>query len=182
MLAPLGFELANQADHDIPSPVEDGSTFIENALIKARAVSAASQLPAIADDSGLVVPALDGAPGIYSARYAGDGATDADNNAKLLEELAEKQDRRAHYYTSLVFLSHADDPAPLIAWGEWHGEILHSPQGDGGFGYDPLFLIPHLAKSAAQLPAQEKNLLSHRGKALTQLIAQLRQRYSFNVG
>ena len=146
MLANVGFNLVNQSDTDIPSPVEDGATFVENALIKARAVSAATDLPSIADDSGLVVSALGGAPGIFSARYAGETATDADNNARLLRELAPHADRRAFFFCCMVFLRSAQDPTPLIATGQWHGEILTEPRGSGGFGYDPLFWVADLKK------------------------------------
>ena len=146
MLANVGFNLVNQSETDIPSPVENGATFVENALIKARAVSAATGLPSIADDSGLVVSALDGAPGIFSARYAGEKATDADNNARLLSELASHADRSAYFFCCMVFLRTAQDPTPLIATGQWHGEILTEPRGDGGFGYDPLFWVPELKK------------------------------------
>ncbi|MDG1702761.1 MAG: RdgB/HAM1 family non-canonical purine NTP pyrophosphatase [Pseudomonadales bacterium] len=170
MLEVLGLNIINQADTDIPSPVEDGATFVENALIKARAVALATGLPSIADDSGLVVPTLDGAPGIFSARYAGPDATDAQNNQKLLSALAEQSDRSAHFFCCMVFLKHADDPTPLIASGRWPGEILMEPRGQGGFGYDPLFWLPDQGKSAAELSKETKNKISHRGRACATLL------------
>lgn len=173
LLEPLGLELDNQTDTDIPSPVEDGQTFVENALIKARAVSLASSTPAIADDSGLVVPALDGRPGIYSSRFAHMDASDAENNSELLTQLANQESRAAYFFCCMVFLRHAQDPTPIIAYGQWWGEILREPQGEGGFGYDPLFYVADESRSAAQLPAQTKNRLSHRGQASQHLIAQL---------
>ena len=173
MLAGIGFNLINQTDTDIPSAVEDGATFVENALIKARAVARATGLACIADDSGLVVQALNGAPGIYSARYAGEDASDADNNRRLLEALSEQTDRRAFFFCCMVFLSSAQDPTPLIATAQWHGEILQAPRGDGGFGYDPLFWLPEYEQSAAQLPKATKNQISHRGQACAKLVAAL---------
>jgi XTP/dITP diphosphohydrolase len=173
LLEPLGLELDNQTDTDIPSPVEDGQTFVENALIKARAVSLASSTPAIADDSGLVVPALDGRPGIYSSRFAHIDASDAENNSELLTQFANQESRAAYFFCCMVFLRHAQDPTPIIAYGQWWGEILREPRGEGGFGYDPLFYVADESRSAAQLPAQTKNRLSHRGQASQHLIAQL---------
>ena len=173
MLAGIGFNLINQTDTDIPSAVEDGATFVENALIKARSVAEATGLPCIADDSGLVVQALHGAPGIYSARYAGEDASDADNNRRLLEALSEQTDRRAFFFCCMVFLSSAQDPTPLIATAQWHGEILQAPRGDGGFGYDPLFYLPEHEQSAAQLPKATKNTISHRGQDCARLVAAL---------
>ena len=173
MLASVGFNLINQTDTDIPSAVEDGATFVENALIKARSVAKATGLPSIADDSGLVVQALHGAPGIYSARYAGEDASDADNNHRLLEALSEQTDRRAFFFCCMIFLRSAQDPTPLIATAQWHGEILQAPRGDGGFGYDPLFWLPEHQQSAAQLPKATKNKISHRGQACAQLVKAL---------
>ena len=173
MLASVGFNLINQTDTDIPSAVEDGATFVENALIKARSVAKATGLPSIADDSGLVVQALHGAPGIYSARYAGEDASDADNNQRLLEALSEQSDRRAFFFCCMVFLRSAEDPTPLIATAQWHGEILQAPRGDGGFGYDPLFWLPEHKQSAAQLPKSTKNRISHRGQACAKLVEAL---------
>ncbi|TVP91268.1 MAG: RdgB/HAM1 family non-canonical purine NTP pyrophosphatase [Pseudomonadaceae bacterium] len=153
---------------------ETGLTFIENAILKARHAARASGLPALADDSGLAVDALGGAPGIYSARYA-DGAGDAANNAKLLEALRDIPDaeRGARFISVLALLRHADDPTPIICQGEWHGRILHAPSGEHGFGYDPLFWVPETNCASAELPAAQKNRLSHRGKAMAQLRKQL---------
>lgn len=153
---------------------ETGLTFIENAILKARHAARASGLPALADDSGLAVDALAGAPGIYSARYAGD-AGDAANNSKLLEALRDVPDaeRGARFICVLALLRHADDPTPIICQGEWHGRILHSPSGDQGFGYDPLFWVPETNCASAELPAAQKNRLSHRGKAMAKLRKQL---------
>ena len=173
LLEPLGLELDNQTDTDIPSPVEDGQTFVENALIKARAVSLASSTPAIADDSGLVVPALDGRPGIYSSRFAHIDASDAENNSELLTQLANQESRAAYFFCCMVFLRHAQDPTPIIAYGQWWGEILREPHVKTCFAYDPLFYVADESRSAAQLPAQIKNRLSHRGQASQHLIAQL---------
>jgi XTP/dITP diphosphohydrolase len=131
-------------------------------------------LPALADDSGLCVSALGGAPGVYSARFAGEPKSDQRNNEKLVADLQGKADRRAHYVAVLVFVHHADDPQPIIAEGEWHGEIVDSPRGEGGFGYDPYFLVPELGKTVAELPQEEKNRRSHRGQALARLIEKLR--------
>lgn len=181
LLEPLGLKLQNQTDTDIPSAVEDGATFVENALIKARAVSLASTLPAIADDSGLVVPALNGRPGIYSSRFAHLDATDAENNAELLNQLADQESRAAYFFCCMVFLRHPLDPTPIVAYGQWWGEILTAPQGDGGFGYDPLFFVAAHNSTAAELAADIKNKLSHRGQASQQLIMQLSARLSVNA-
>ena len=174
LLAPLDFEVLPQAAFSIPEAEEPHCTFVENALAKARHASRLTGLPALADDSGLCVAALGGAPGVYSARYGGEPKSDERNNRKLLAELAGKEDRHAHYACVLVLMRHAEDPQPLIAEGEWHGEILGAPRGDGGFGYDPLFLLPELGISAAELDAARKNAVSHRGKALAKLIERLR--------
>lgn len=174
LLAPLGLDVVPQSDFDFEQPPETGSTFVENALIKARAASAASGLPAIADDSGLAVDALGGAPGVHSARYAGTHGDDAANNAKLLAALDGQANRGAQFICLCVLLRHPDDPIPLIAQGIWRGTILQSPQGEGGFGYDPLFLPDGCTVSSAELPAAEKNRLSHRGQAMTQLVEHLR--------
>ena len=176
-LLPDGIQLIGQDALGVVGPEETGCTFIENALLKARHAAAATGLPAIADDSGLVVTALNGAPGVKSARYASEDASDHDNCLKLLHALNNQSDRRASFHASLVFLTHADDPDPIIAQGRWPGEILSSPRGSEGFGYDPLFFIPHLRRSAAELSQQEKGSLSHRGQALTILIAALMERY-----
>lgn len=175
LLAPLGLMLKSQAEFDIPSADETGLTFLENALIKARSVAAATKLPAIADDSGLVVPALNGAPGIYSARYAGAEATDADNNAKLVAALQSQTDRRAYFYCALVYLRYADDPTPMVATAAWHGEIIDEPRGQGGFGYDPHFWVPERGCTSAELPRLQKNAISHRGQAMSSMLDLIRQ-------
>ena len=177
LLADAGIELIAQSDLGIADAEETGLGFVENALLKARHAARVSGLPALADDSGLCVPALGGAPGVYSARYGGEPKSDARNNDKLLADLAalgEQADRRAHFFCVLVLLRHAQDPQPLIVEGEWHGEILHAARGAGGFGYDSLFLVPGLGLSSAELPAPQKNALSHRGQALAHLIDRLR--------
>ncbi|MCX7170616.1 MAG: RdgB/HAM1 family non-canonical purine NTP pyrophosphatase [Proteobacteria bacterium] len=173
LLAPLDFEVLPQADFNIPEADEPHHTFVENALEKARHASRLSGLPALADDSGLCVEVLGGAPGVQSARYGGEPKSDQRNNQKLLADLASQQNRRAHYVCVLVLVRHADDPQPLISEGEWHGEILAAPQGAGGFGYDPLFLVPSLGRTVAELEPAQKNTLSHRGKALQSLIERL---------
>jgi XTP/dITP diphosphohydrolase len=171
MLAPLGWKVAPQSDWDVPEAVEDGLSFIENALIKARHASMHTGLPALADDSGLVVDALRGAPGIFSARYAGKGAGDEANNRKLLRELegVPESRRSAHFYCAMALVRHENDPAPLLATGSWDGVIALSPSGSGGFGYDPLFRVPGMNCTSAQLQPGEKNRLSHRGKALARM-------------
>ena len=175
LLAGQDMVVRPQSDFDVPDVEETGLTFIENAIIKARNAARHSGLPAIADDSGLEVDALRGAPGIYSARFAGPGASDADNNRKLLTELAALPDapRTARFQCVLVFMRHADDPTPLICQGTWEGEILAAPQGDNGFGYDPLFYVAEKGCSSAELPAEIKNAMSHRGQALQKLLAAL---------
>ena len=164
------WEISPQGDHSVPEVAETGTTFVENALIKARHACRATGCAALADDSGLVVPALGGDPGLRSARYSGKG--DQANNALLLENMApfSGADRSAFYIAVLVILQHADDPSPLIAEGRWSGSIATAPRGDGGFGYDPLFIPDGESRHAAELTAEEKNLISHRGKALTRLI------------
>ena len=180
MLKPMGFVVRPQSEWQLADARETGSTFVENALIKARHAARLTGLPSMADDSGLVVPALNGAPGIYSARYAGKNASDQANMDRLLAELSGKTgvDRQAYFYCAMVVLNSTDDPAPLIATGRWHGRILQSPRGAGGFGYDPLFGISTLpdsdqVTSAAELIPGEKNRVSHRGKALQELVRQL---------
>ena len=171
LLAPAGFELVTQGALGVGDAIEDGLTFLENALIKARHASAATGLPALGDDSGLVVDALGGAPGLYSARYAGRHGDAAANNAKLLgnmEGLVGAR-RRAHFYCVLVLLRHADDPQPLVAEGVWPGLVLEAPRGEGGFGYDPVFFVPAQGVSAAELEPHLKNRISHRGLALARL-------------
>lgn len=166
------------ADIELPSPEESGFTFIENALIKARFASEQTKLPALADDSGLVVPALNGEPGIYSSRYAGEEGDHAANIAKLLEKMTHipTEKRQAYFVCVLVYLQHPHDPMPLIAIGEMHGRIHHQPQGQGGFGYDPIFYLPDYQCTAAELSSEQKNNISHRGEALTHLIEQLYDR------
>jgi XTP/dITP diphosphohydrolase len=173
LLAPLGFEVIAQGSLGIPEAEEPHVTFVENALAKARHAARHSGLPALADDSGLCVRALGGAPGVISARYGGEPRSDARNNEMLLAKLADKADRAAHFVSVLVLVRHADDPQPLIAEGEWHGEILPALRGDGGFGYDPLFYLPEFDKTAAELDADTKNRVSHRGRAMQQLIQRL---------
>ena len=173
LLAPLGFEVIPQGQLGIPEAEEPHCTFVENALAKARHASKLSGLPALADDSGLCVAALGGAPGVYSARYAGEPKSDACNNQKLLTDLGDNTNRAAHFVSVIVLVRHADDPQPLIAEGEWHGEILPAERGEGGFGYDPMFYLPELDKTAAELDAAIKNQQSHRGRAMQQLIARL---------
>jgi len=175
LLQPLGIEVLTQAQLGIAEAEEPHVTFIENALAKARHVSRESGLPALADDSGICVTALGGAPGVQSARYAGDNPkSDQRNNEKLLQDMQGVADRSAHYYCVLVLLHEADDPQPLIAEGEWHGEIAHQERGDGGFGYDPLFWLPELGKMSAELSREQKHAISHRGKALRVLLDRLR--------
>jgi XTP/dITP diphosphohydrolase len=173
MLTPLGIELLTQAQLGIDEASEPHCTFVENALAKARHVSRASGLPALADDSGICVDALGGAPGVYSARYAGEPKSDARNNEKLLQEMQGIENRRAHYYCVLVLVMNADDPQPVIAEGEWRGEIARVPKGAGGFGYDPLFWLPELGKMSAELTRDEKARLSHRAQALNALLQRL---------
>ena len=176
ILADLDAEVLPQSEFDVPDAVEDGLSFVENALIKARHAARHSGLPALADDSGLCVDALGGAPGIYSARYAGTHGDDEANNRKLLANLAGVDNRRAHFHCALVFVRHENDPAPIICEGLWWGEIVDQPRGDNGFGYDPLFYIPSLGCCSAELPKAQKNAVSHRGQALAQLLTRLQQR------
>ena len=174
LLAPLGMELRKQSELGISEAEEPYATVVENALAKARHVAQLSGLPALADDSGVCVPALGGAPGVLSARYAGEPKSDARNNQKLIHDLSIHEDKSAYYYCVLVYLRHAQDPQPVIAEGRWDGEIIATPRGANGFGYDPHFWIPSLNKTAAELSAEEKNQLSHRGQALRTLIAKWR--------
>jgi XTP/dITP diphosphohydrolase len=173
LLAPLGFEVIPQGQLGIPEAEEPHCTFIENALAKARHAAQLSGLPALADDSGLCVATLGGAPGVYSARYAGEPKSDSRNNEKLLADLAGQSDRRAHFACVLVLVRSADDPQPIIAEGEWHGTILDAQRGTDGFGYDPLFYVPTHCQTAAELDGAIKNQLSHRGQAMQKLIARL---------
>ncbi|WP_153129938.1 RdgB/HAM1 family non-canonical purine NTP pyrophosphatase [Dechloromonas hortensis] len=173
LLAPLGFEVIPQGQLGIPEAEEPHCTFVENALAKARHAAKLSGLPALADDSGLCVSALGGAPGVISARYAGEPKSDARNNEKLFTDLADHPDRRAHFVSVIVLVRHAEDPQPLIAEGEWHGEIIPELRGEGGFGYDPLFFVPAFGQTAAELDAETKNRVSHRGQAMQKLIERL---------
>lgn len=174
LLAPLKIAVVPQSDFNITEIDEPHPTFIENALIKARHASRQTGLPALADDSGICVNALKGAPGVFSARYAGEPKSDQRNNMKLVEALKTATDRSAYYYCVAVLLRHAEDPQPIIAEGLWHGEFILEPRGDGGFGYDPHFLLPELGRTAAELDMGTKNTISHRGKALARLIEALR--------
>ena len=175
ILAALGIEFMPQSAFGVPEADEPHATFIENALAKARHAAVLSGFPALAEDSGLSVDALGGAPGVHSARYAGEPRSDARNNAKLLEALGDRDDRKAHYYCAVVVMRHPADPQPLIAQGVWRGEILRAPRGNGGFGYDPLFFDAVIGETGAELATVRKNLISHRGKALAQLGDALKQ-------
>ena len=176
ILGGLGMEVLPQSDFDVPDAEETGLSFVENAILKARHASKLAGLPAIADDSGLEVDALMGAPGIYSARFSGPGATDEKNLQKLLEELKDVPEakRSARFQCLMVFMTHAEDPTPLICQGTWEGSILHEPRGEGGFGYDPIFYVPSENCASAELAPEVKNRLSHRGQALTKLVAALK--------
>ncbi len=173
MLAPLGIEVVTQSSLGVAEAEEPHITFVENALAKARHASAETGLPALADDSGLCVAALGGKPGVLSARYAGEPRSDLANNARLIADLHGIEDRRAHFYSVIVLVRSADDPQPLIADGEWHGEIVETPRGEGGFGYDPHFFVPSLEQTAAELAPELKNTLSHRAAAMRHLLARL---------
>ncbi|MEN3067461.1 RdgB/HAM1 family non-canonical purine NTP pyrophosphatase [Uliginosibacterium sediminicola] len=173
LLAPLGWEVIPQSALGVTEAEEPHETFVENALAKARHASLSTGLPALADDSGVCVHALGGAPGVYSARFAGEPKSDARNNALLIEKLAAHADKGAHYVCVLVFVRAANDPQPLIAEGEWHGEIIDTPRGEGGFGYDPYFLLPEFGLTAAELSAERKNAISHRGLACARLLDRL---------
>ena len=183
MLAPLGIEIVPQSRLGIAAADEPHATFVENALAKARHASRLSGMPALADDSGICVAALGGEPGVHSARFAGGSPAgspgarenqDRRNNEKLITLLDGQADRRAHYYCVIVLTRHAGDPEPVIAEGRWHGEVIDTPRGTNGFGYDPYFYLPEFGRTAAELPPEEKNAVSHRGRALAQLVAQLR--------
>ncbi|MDP1605116.1 MAG: RdgB/HAM1 family non-canonical purine NTP pyrophosphatase [Rhodocyclaceae bacterium] len=174
LLAAVDFEVLPQSAFNVPEADEPHCTFVENALAKARHAAQLTGLPALADDSGLCVSALSGAPGVYSARYGGEPKSDERNNQKLIADLQGKADRRAHYVAVLVFVRSADDPQPIVVEGEWHGEIIDTPKGAGGFGYDPYFLVPDLNQTAAEISAADKNQRSHRGKALAMLIERLK--------
>lgn len=173
ILAPLGFVLQPQHAFNVPEAEEPHPTFIENALAKARHAAAFTGLPALADDSGVCVNALGGAPGVISARYGGEPKSDATNNCKLLADLAVHADKSAYYYCVLVYVRHANDPQPIFAEGRWDGEMIAAPRGVGGFGYDAHFWLADLGKTAAELSADQKNALSHRGQALRALVEKL---------
>lgn len=177
MLAPLSIEVHPQGEFHVSEAEEPYGTFLENCLAKARHAAQSTGLPAIADDSGICVDALGGAPGVLSARFAGEPKSDARNNAKLVESLKGQSNRRAHYTCVLVAVRHADDPEPIIAEGRWYGEVTDTPQGEGGFGYDPYFYLPECGKTAAQLTADEKNAISHRGIALRKLVDEMKKRW-----
>lgn len=170
LLAPLAINVAPQSEFNISEADEPHITFVENALAKARHASRCSGLPALADDSGICVSALGGAPGVNSARYAGEPKSDESNNQKLVAVLQNQTDRRAYYYCVIVLVRHADDPQPIIVDGSWHGEIIDQPRGSGGFGYDPYFYLPEFGKTSAELTAEQKNQISHRGQALAKLV------------
>ena len=173
LLTPLGIEVIAQAELGIAETGEPHHTFVENALTKARHASSLAHLPALADDSGICVDALNGAPGVQSARFAGEPPSDARNNAKLVEKLAGVADRRAHYYCMLALMRNGDDPEPILAEGRWDGTIIDLPRGGGGFGYDPHFLDVETGLTGAELPLEKKNELSHRGMAIRSLVARL---------
>ncbi|WP_428774076.1 XTP/dITP diphosphatase [Vibrio sp.] len=175
LIADFGFEVLAQSEFNVPDVAETGTTFIENAIIKARHAAKQTGLPAIADDSGLEVDHLNGAPGIYSARYAGAGASDADNVQQLLAAMegVPQAERSARFHCVLVMMRHADDPTPIVCHGQWEGRILTEPHGSNGFGYDPIFYVPEDDCASAELAPERKKQLSHRGKALAQLLARL---------
>ena len=175
LLEPLGIEVLPQSEFNVTEAKEPYSTFVENALAKARHASICTGLPALADDSGICVDALSGEPGVYSARYAGEPKSDERNNQKLIGELKTLQDRNAYYYCIIVLVRHADDPQPIITEGFWYGRIVVEPRGKGGFGYDPYFFLPDLGMTAAELPIDHKNLISHRGKALALLTKRIKE-------
>jgi XTP/dITP diphosphohydrolase len=175
LLGGIGWNLRAQSEFGVEDVEETGLTFVENALLKARHAAQATGLPALADDSGLCVDALGGAPGLYSARYAGPGGNAGANIARLLAELdgVDDEARGASFHCCIVLLRHAADPRPLVVEGDWRGTILRAPRGDGGFGYDPVFMDPASGMTAAELPAAQKNAVSHRGRALAALQAHL---------
>jgi len=176
LLAPFHFQVMPQGELGILAAEEPHYTFVENALAKARHASAGSGLPALADDSGICAHALHGEPGVHSARYAGKNGDDAANNEKLIDALANESNRGAHYACALVMVQSEHDPEPLIVQTRWYGQIIDQAKGDHGFGYDPYFFLPELGKTAAQLDSTQKNLISHRGQALRELITQLKSR------
>lgn len=178
LLSPLNIEVHPQGEFNIPAAEEPYGTFLENCLAKARHAAKLTGLTAIADDSGICVNALGGAPGVHSARFAGEPGDDQRNNALLVEKLKGVADRGAHYTCVLVAVRSAEDPEPIIAEGRWYGEVIDSPRGEGGFGYDPYFLLPQVGKTAAELTADEKNAVSHRGIAMVKLIDEMKKRWA----
>ena len=174
ILSPLDWQAHPQGEFNVPEAEEPFATFVENSLAKARHASRLTGLPALADDSGLCTEALGGAPGVFSARFAGEPKSDLRNNQKLVQLLASHANRRAYYYCVMVLVRHADDPQPLIADGVWHGEIIAQPRGESGFGYDPYFYLPQLGRTAAELDPQEKNRISHRAQALMALVEKIK--------
>lgn len=173
----FGIEVIPQSEFNVPEVAETGTTFVENAIIKARHAAEYTGLPAIADDSGIEVDALNARPGVYSARYAGEGSTDTDNNNKMLEELngVAEMDRTARYQCLIVFMRDSNDPVPLITQGSWEGRILEAPQGDDGFGYDPIFYVPTHNCSGGELSLEVKNTLSHRSIALNAMLEEFKK-------
>lgn len=176
MLSSLNINVVPQSDFNVSDVAETGTTFVENAIIKARHAAKITGLPAIADDSGLEVDGLNGAPGVYSARFAGEAASDQDNIDKLLADLSDNPNRRARFWCVLVLMRHADDPTPLICSASWEGEITHAQHGEGGFGYDPIFFVPSQNCTSAELTKAQKNALSHRGQALKMLLQALQHK------
>lgn len=174
MLAPLGLEVLSQSEFQVPDCPEPYCTFVENALAKARHAAKITGLPALADDSGICSPALGGAPGVFSARYAGEPKSDQANNQRLIADLSTHQDKSVYYYCVLVFVRSENDPQPIIADGRWQGTLIDEARGDGGFGYDPYFYLSEFGKTAAELTAEEKNSISHRAQALQALIQKLK--------
>lgn len=174
-----GIEVISQGSLGVGSCEEPFGTFLENALVKARHASQETGLPAMADDSGITAHALITEPGVYSARYAGEQGDDAANNAKLVARLADKSDKSAHYTCVLVAVRSVNDPDPIVVQGNWYGEIVDTPRGDGGFGYDPHFYLPEFGKTAAELSAEEKNAVSHRGKAMRLMLEELKERWGW---
>lgn len=177
LLEPLDYEVHTQAEFNVPDVPETGTTFVENAIIKARHAAEITGLPAVADDSGIEVDALDGAPGVYSARFSAPDASDEKNNALLVEKLCDvpEDQRTARYRAVIVYMKHAKDPSPMICEGSWEGRIVLQPQGEGGFGYDPYFFVPTHGCTSAELSAEQKNRLSHRGQALRKLVDRLKK-------
>ena len=180
ILADFDVNVNPQSAFDIPDVAETGSTFVENAILKARNAASLAGLPAIADDSGIEVDALGGAPGVRSARYAGEGSTDEDNLAKLLTDMQDFPDseRAARFHCVLAYLDHPADPTPIVCQGVWSGRLLYAPRGRNGFGYDPIFYVPTHNCSSAELPSEEKNRISHRGQAVRELVIRLRARFN----